>query len=146
MTINKGEALKLARETAEKELAHYLDKLWKIFSWASTILISITGGVIALRYGDTSRHLAANDKVGLVIAVIVLIAYTLAQLYLILSFETKARDKIESYDEKLGLDKISTVSGARDRPDRHPASTWLGYMATIVLLGATAIYAIVCGP
>lgn len=34
-------------QTLETQLNHRLEKLWRVFSWCSSILISITAGVIA---------------------------------------------------------------------------------------------------
>ena len=144
--LQKDDAIKLARIILEKELAHYLEKLWKIFSWTSTILISIIGGLIALRFREHPGSLSANDKVSLVFAVIVLSLYAIVQLNLILSFETKARNKLEACDGELGiLPYISIPSDARDRPDTHPMSKWVGYIATISLLALAAVYTIVFG-
>jgi hypothetical protein len=143
--LNKDEALKLAHETLEKELAHYLDKLWKIFSWASTILVSIIGGVIALRFRDTPIPLSFNDKVSLTVAVLVLSIHAIGQLSLLLSFESKVRNKLEVYNQELGLDQIATSQDTRTRPDTHPLSKWFGYIATIFLLMLAAIYTIVFG-
>ena len=143
--LDKDESIKLARETVGKELAHYLDKLWKMFSWASTILVSIIGGVIAFRFRDTPISLSISDKVSLTFAVMVLSIYTIVQLNLILSFETKARNKLEVYDKELGLDQITTPSDGRDRPDTHPMSKWFGYIATTFLLMLAAVYTIIFG-
>jgi hypothetical protein len=140
------EAIKLARETLERELAHYLEKLWKIFSWTSTILISIMGGVIALKLREPPVPLSIHNKVSLTIAVIVLSAYAIVQLHQILNFETKARNKLQVCDEKLGiLQALSIPSDARDKPDTHPMSKWIGYKATVVLLALAAVYTIVFG-
>ena len=41
----------LARETVLNEISYRMDKLWRIFSWTSTILVAMIGGTIALRTG-----------------------------------------------------------------------------------------------
>ena len=144
--LQNDDAIKLARETLEKELAHYLEKLWKLFSWTSTILISIIGGVIALRFREQPISLSINNKISLMLAVMVISIYTIIQLKLILSFETKARNKLQVCDEKLGILQIFSIpSDARDRPDTHPGSKWIGYQATVLLLALAAVYTIVFG-
>lgn len=144
--LQNDDAIKLARETLEKELAHYLEKLWKIFSWTSTILISIIGGVIAFRFREQPGSLSINNKVSLMLAVIVLSIYAIVQLNQILSFETKARNKLQMCDEKLGiLQALSISSDAQDRPDTHPVSKWIGSQATVFLLALAAVFTIVFG-
>lgn len=144
--LQNDDAIKLARETLEKELAHFLEKLWKIFSWTSTILISIIGGVIALKFRVQPGSLSVNNKVSLVLAVIVVSIYAVVQLNQILSFEMKTRNKLQVCDEKLGiLRALSIPSTTEDRPDTHPMSKWIGYQATVFLLAIAAIYTIVFG-
>ena len=133
----------LARAAFETELAHYLDKLWKVFSWASAILVSIIGGVIALRLGGNPLTLLIVDKIGLVFAVVVLSFSAWRHLGLILSFEIIARDKLDECDRELGISKYISIT--RGRPDRDPRSKWFSYTATIALLALAAIFTIVFG-
>ena len=58
----KKDLILLARATIETELTHYLDKLWKVFSWASAILVSLIDGVIALRFGENHPALLSSIK------------------------------------------------------------------------------------
>jgi len=144
--LENDDAIKLARETAESELAHYLEKLWKIFSWTSTILISIIGGVVALKHRDQGGSLSVNNKISLVLGVVILSIYSILQLNQVLSFEMKARDTLQLCDEKLGiLQALSITPDPQDRPDTHPMSKWSGYKATVFLLGLAAVYTIVSG-
>jgi len=41
--------LQIIIESLEKQLNQRLEKLWGVFSWTSGILVSISGGVIALQ-------------------------------------------------------------------------------------------------
>lgn len=104
------EVVKLAREAIEKELSHYLDKLWKVFSWASTILVSIIGGLIALRFRENHLALSILDKSILVSAIIILSITAVLHLDLILIFEMKARDKLEICDKELGILEYTLTS------------------------------------
>ena len=47
----------LARETVLNEISYRMDKLWRIFSWTSTVLVAMIGGTIALRTGKTDLFL-----------------------------------------------------------------------------------------
>jgi hypothetical protein len=144
--LQDDEAIKLAREVLEKELAHYLDKLWKLFSWASTILISIIGGIFALGVRESPNSLSINHRVSLLLAVIVLCIYTVAQLKHLLRFETNTRNKLQLCDEKLGIQQALLLSpDAGDRVDTHPMSKWTGYQATVYLLTAATVYTIMFG-
>jgi len=137
------EAIKFARNALEKELSHYLDKLWKVFSWASTILVSIIGGAIALRFRDNPPALSVFDKSVLISAIIILSMTAVLHLNLILSFEKKTRDKLEVCDEELGILEYTLIS--RDRPDQDPKSKWVSYKATILLLALAAVCTIIFG-
>ena len=139
----KRELILLAREALDKELAHYLDKLWKVFSWASTILVSIIGGVIALRFRENHPTLSIVDKSGLVFAVIVLSFTAVRHLDLILSFEMNTRDKLEVCDKELGISDYALMS--RGRPDRDTNAKWVSYKATIILLALAAVFTIIFG-
>lgn len=142
--LQNDDAIKLARETLQKELIHHREKLWKIFSWTSTILISIIGGAVALKYRGQPGSLSVNNQISLMVAIIVLAVYAIAQLDLSLGFEIRTRDRLQACDEKLGIDEaLPIVSDVRNRPDTHPASKWFGYKATVVLLALAALFAVV---
>jgi hypothetical protein len=142
--LQNDDAIKLARETLQKELTHYLDKLWKIFSWTSTILVSIIGGVVAIKFRGQADSLSTGNKVGLVVAIAVLSVYAIAQLDRLLDFEIRTRDRLHECDEKLGIQQALPIpSDVRNRPDTHPASKWFGYKMTVVLLGIAAEFTVI---
>src|SRR5688572_9060867 len=124
------ELMTIARGALEKELAHYLDKLWKLFSWVSAILVSIIGGVVALRFQRTAATLPAVDKTILVAAIVILGATTVLHLRRVLAFESKVRDQIETCDRELGIEKYTS----QGRPDEDLASQYVSYTATVILL------------
>ena len=58
------------RNTMLAELAYRRDKMWKLFSWVSTILTGIVGGVIALKTrSGTPVNLGVGYRIALTIAV-----------------------------------------------------------------------------
>ena len=134
--LQKEEAIKLARESLEKELAHYLEKLWKLFSWTSTILLSIIGGIFALRFRETRLYISASNKASLVFAVLVLSFVAIVQLNVVLGFETKTRDKLKECDQDLG------IPYERIRPDTGLRSKLFFYSPTLILLTVAAVYSI----
>ena len=135
--LPKDEATKLARESLEKELAHYLEKLWKLFSWTSTILLSIIGGIFALRFRETCLYLSPGNKVSLVSAVLVLSFVAIVQLNVVLDFETETRNKLKECDQVLG------IPYERMRPDKGVMSRLFFYSPTLILLTAAAFYSII---
>jgi len=132
----KDDATKLARESLEKELAHYLEKLWKLFSWTSTILVSIIGGLFALRFGEKPFYLTLSSKLSLVVAVLVLSVFAIIQQKVVLGFETETRNKLTECDKALG------ITYERLRPDTGPMSRWFFHSATLILLTLAAVYSI----
>jgi hypothetical protein len=132
----KEDAIRLARESLEKELAHYLEKLWKLFSWTSTILVSIIGGIFALRFRATPAYLSPHYKVGLVSAVLVLSFVAIVQLNVVLGFERETRNKLKECDQDLG------IPYERIRPDTGLMSKLFFYSPTLILLTAAAFYSI----
>ncbi len=142
--LQNDDAIKLAREALQKELTHYLDKLWKIFSWTSTILVSIIGGVVAIKFRGQPAFLSTGNKIGLVVAIAVLSVYAIAQLDLLLSFEMRTRDTLQECDEKLGIQEAMPIpADIRNRPDTHPASKFFGYKLTVILLAMAAVFTVV---
>jgi hypothetical protein len=136
--LEKDEAIKLARESLEKELAHYLDKLWKLFSWSSTILLSIIAGIYALRFRERPVSLSSNNKVSFVLAVAVLGFFAIVQIKVVLGFETKTRNKLDECDKALG------IPYERLRPDMGDMSKYFFYLSILIALTAAAVYSIIC--
>lgn len=136
--LEKGEAIKLARESLEKELAHYLEKLWKLFAWTSTILLSIVGGIFALRFRETPVSLSTNNKVSFVLAVLVLSFVAIVQIHVVLDFEKNTRDRLKECDEELG------IPYERLRPDMGRMAKFFFYSPTLIVLTAAAVYSIIC--
>lgn len=141
--VDKQELILLAREALDKELDYYLDKLWKVFSWASTILVSIIGGVIALRFRENHPALSVVDKSVLAFAVIVLSFAAVRRMDLIWNFEIRTRDKLDECDKELGISNYPVM--ARGRPDRDPSAKWVSNKATIILLALAAVFTIIFG-
>ncbi len=120
-------------DSLEKQLDHRLDKLWKIFSWTSSILIAICGGVIALtRKGLV--ELGVSDRILFSIVVIVLATYGILWIKENLNMEEKIRNQLD----KIFTDNIKYSDYAELRPDKAK----FGYKIVIWLLGITAIMAI----
>jgi hypothetical protein len=62
-------------DLAYKELDYRRKKQWDIFSWCSTLLVAITGGVIALETAQQAYPLHRSQRAIISLAVAVLVAY-----------------------------------------------------------------------
>ena len=134
----------VARQTVLDEINFRMGKLWRIFSWTSTVLVAIIGGTVALRTAD--HHLGLGHQIIVIAAAIVLAAYAWFWLRQNLQLERQARDALAAHDQALGIASYNeAVGGALPRPDqtRPGARFVIGYNATVILLAAAAIAAAV---
>ena len=128
----------LARQTVLNEISYRMDKLWRIFSWTSTILVAMIGGTIALRTGE-KPHLSLPYQIVLEAAAGVLGLYAVIWLRQNLRLEAFARDALVAHDRALGIGAyVESIKGALPRPDRGIV---VGYGLTIALLSGAAIVA-----
>ena len=67
-------------ELVYKELDYRRGKQWDIFSWCSTILVTLTGGLLLLQTTQPAHPLDPGQKRIISFAVIVLVAYALLWL------------------------------------------------------------------
>ena len=109
-----------------KELEYRRRRQWEIFSWCSTLLVAITGGLIALQTRQQASPFHLGQKISISLAVLVLAAYAVFWIvhnnYLEMSikgcFDPKFHERI--------------------CPHKHLAT---GYVAAIVILGIAALWA-----
>jgi hypothetical protein len=127
----------LARETVLNEISYRMDKLWRIFSWTSTVLVAMIGGTIGLRTGKADLSLA--HQIVLAVAAGVLGLYAVIWLRQNLRLEARARDALVAHDRALGIGPyVESIDGALPRPDRGIV---VGYKLTVALLAVAAIVA-----
>lgn len=107
----------LARETVLNEISYRMDKLWRIFSWTSTVLVAIIGGTVALRTGE--NDLAIRHRIILAAAALVLATYAVIWLSQNLRLEGGARDALQAHDLALGISPyVDSIGGGLPRPDQ----------------------------
>jgi membrane protein YdbS with pleckstrin-like domain len=114
------------RETVIAELEHRRKKQWDIFSWTSTLLTAITGGVIALKTGEHPNHFGCAQQAILSVAVLTLFGYAARWVDHNISLEDASKLALQELNEKLVT---------------HPQPK-IGYVAALALLAAAAIAAI----
>jgi len=119
-------------EYLETQLSQRLEKLWRVFSWCSSILISITAGVIAL---PKTHGVIFSISQLLIISSVILILTIYAYLWIDenLKFEGKIRDELD----KIFAEELSYPAYKELRPDKAK----FGYKVVILLLGAVALLA-----
>ena len=86
----------VARQTVLDEINFRMDKLWRIFSWTSTVLVAIIGGTVALRTRTAGIDLDWGIKFIVAGAAIVLTTYACFWLRQNLRLEQAARDALAS--------------------------------------------------
>src|SRR5215210_1033566 len=91
MTMNGTEPkdddkIKFVRDTMLAEIEYRRDKMWKLFSWVSTILTGIIGGVIALK---TRPNMPFNLGIGYRIALTIAVAGLVLHAYTWLDYNWK---------------------------------------------------------
>jgi len=119
-------------QSLEKQLAERIEKLWRVFSWSASILITIAGGMAIL---------GKKEKLGfeiyelLLITVIILVLTLYAFLWINenLRLESKIRNQLDSiFEKQLNYPLLKEL-----RPDR----VTFGYKAVIILLGIISLIA-----
>jgi hypothetical protein len=132
-----GDLRVLARQAVLEEITFRMDKLWRIFSWASTVLVAITGGVIGLQAGKAS--LINSHRYIISVSSIVIGIYALIWLQQNLRLESLARAALAAHDKALGIEAYnSMIGGGLPRPDIGVVA---GYKFTVLLLTVAAVAA-----
>ena len=130
MTDSERDSYRYARDALAKERDHRREKLWSLFTWTSTLLTALIGGVVALSAEQDFKLVPAHRWL-LTCAVCIISAYSCRWLKANLDLEDGADVSIRSLDEKLGVPKVST--------DWPPL---LGYIPTLGLLFVAALFTI----
>jgi len=114
-------------DLAYKELEYRRKKQWDIFSWCSTLLVAITGGVIALETRQQTYPLHRSQKAIISLAVAVLVVYAVLWL-----------------GHNWRMDKLARCCFSKEIKERiwGPKRKAVGYRWALVMLGAAALLAI----
>jgi uncharacterized membrane protein len=134
-TTNQAtENAKYIRDVLAKEITYKRERREQIFSWASSLLVAIIGGTIALTYTKHQR-LPGFQQVILTGAALVLGIKACVWMYYHRRDEIRARNNIERYDELLGIPE-----------EKHRSPVDLGHTLAIILLTLAAICAVLVTP
>jgi hypothetical protein len=118
--------------TLESKLSQRLEKLWRVFSWCSSILISITGAVL---FANQASNIKLSWKERTIISVVIIILTLYG--YLWISENLKMEGKIRDQLDKIFAEELHYPAYKELRPDKAK----FGYKAVILLLGAVALLA-----
>lgn len=132
MKNDKSEPINLILQTLETQLNQRLEKLWRVFSWCSSIFISLTAGVIAASNSE-DFNLEGSDRILISAVIIILTIYGRGWIKENLKFEESIRDQIdEIFKEKFKYPPIT-----EHRPDKAQ----FGYEKVLLWLGLVALTA-----
>ncbi len=126
-----SESEKYARDAIEKELSRVQEKEWKIFSWASSLMIVMIGGILAL---TTETSFSYKDVLPWVMtsSVIVIAIYSILWVSQNLRLEKEISDKLNCYNKKLDINYLYDSS----------SKVKFGYTGSLALLAIAAIFCI----
>jgi hypothetical protein len=128
---------KFAHEMLRKEIEYRRDKAWKIFSWASTILLGAIGGVVAIASKSELILPWFPHRTLLIVAIVVLSIYSCLWLRQNLNIEHSVSVKIKGYEVALGIRKEDEEYKKRPR---------FGYVVTLILLTLAALLSVLLVP
>ena len=96
------ERAKYIRDALATEIAHRRQRRQQIFSWASSLLVAITGGTIALTFKEY-QSLSPLQKTALTVAIGVLSAHAMIWIDHHWEAEKRAKAEIAAHNEFLGV-------------------------------------------
>ncbi len=112
------------------------DKRWKIFSWASSLLLGGIAVVNAITIDSNKQLPLFPHKVSLITAIIVLAAYAITWMYHNGKREDIAWENMRQLDDKLNLYQEINFT------DPNSPVTWpkyISYGLTVALIALTAV-------
>lgn len=124
--------ISLILQTLETQLNQRLEKLWRVFNWCSSILISITAGLVAATATD-DFDLKKSGRVLVSNIIIIVTIYSWAWIKENLKFEGKIRSQIDI----IFKDNLEYPAYNELRPDKAK----FGYKNVILLLWLVALAA-----
>lgn len=117
-------------QSLEKQLSDRLEKLWRIFSWTSSVFLSLIAGIIVLQKSE-GKILNVPERGIISFAIIVIAFYAWQWIDENLKFERKIRDQLDMlFEEHINYTGLKAL-----RPDRAR----FGYKMVIVLLALAAL-------
>jgi hypothetical protein len=120
-----------ARKIVQAALDDRRDKAWRIFSWASSILLGVAAGATALFAKEGQRFPLWPHGAAMIVAVAALAVYACLWVRENQRLAAAAGKIVGDYDRMLGINTGFTAKKIR-----------VGYVATLVLLALAASVAV----
>ena len=120
------------REILQHEIDFRRERRWGIFTWASTLLVAVIGGTVALQQ-QSGVALGPGQKILLSAAVVILAGYSCIWWESHRRVGSAIRKQLFELDRSLGLEWARTPTGLPRR---------VGGFYTILLLAIAAVAAI----
>jgi hypothetical protein len=127
---------KYAYEILSKEVDWRREKAWKVFSWASTILLGAIGGLVAIANKRDTALPWWPHRILLIFSIIVLTSYASFWVKQNVDIRNYVLEKMKPFEIKLGVRKEN--EGFKE--------VKFGYRATILLLATAAIVSVIFLP
>ncbi len=130
------EERKFAYEMLRREIEYRREKAWRIFSWASTILIGIIGGLVAIY--SKSNPIGPEllpcwpHRILVIIAIVILTTYAWFWIRRNQNVQASVSQEIKTY---------GIVSNVGEESENYP-KPWFGYRVTLISLAVAAIAAV----
>ena len=137
--LPRVEQLKMARAIKQKEADHRREKRWRIFSWASSLLLGSIAGAVAITANRAKSLPWIPYRVSLVFAVLVLAAYAILWTAYNGKILEQTWERIKEIDRQLGIYQEEEPPSKRYKL----ISKIISYGVTIGLLAAASILIIV---
>lgn len=124
--------LSIIIQSLEKHLSERIEKLWRVFSFTSSIVVAIAAGMVVL--GKKERVRFDEYELSLITAIILILTlYAYLWINENLKLESKIRNQLDMmFTQELGYSQIKVL-----RPDQAK----FGYKIVILLLGITSLIA-----
>jgi hypothetical protein len=130
---NHFEQQKFAHEMLRKEIEYRREKAWNIFSWVSTILLGVIGGVVAIASKKSEWDFRWYHAALLTFSVLALSIYSCFWIQQNLDIEKDMSKKIKLFEVKL------EIRGQNEEYTKRPR---FGYVITVILLTIAALISI----
>lgn len=111
----------------QKDVEYRRKRQWDVFSWSSTLLVAIIGGLIAIKTSEHPHSLRRLTQVIITAAVVVLGGYAYRWIY------DDAKRQVAT------VDLLNKVAKLEPEEHKYPA---LGYRGAIILLAVVAVLAV----
>ncbi len=133
------EILKLAQQLQQKEVDYRREKRWRIFSWASSLLVGSIAGAVAITADNTKVLPIYPHKTFMIVAVLTLAVYAIIWIRYNGIAETNARKNLHEIEKHLQLYDGLALENTNPEEWKSFLSSFISYGLVVFLLALAAI-------